>query len=63
MQVSLSGNVTISCYAGGEGTPYDGLYREAPLEIPERYLTNICTGRLHPEVQPLTVKKAFYICD
>ena len=47
-------NVIISCYARGEGTPYDGLYGEAPPEIPERYSTNICTGRLRPEVRPLT---------
>ena len=48
----------ISCYARGEGTPYDGLYGEAPPEIPERYLTDICTGRLRPEVQPLTRRES-----
>ena len=36
----VRGNVIISCYARGEGTPYDGLYGEAPSEIPERYLIN-----------------------
>ena len=55
---NLSGNVIISCYAWGEGTPYDGLYGGAPPEIPERYSTNICTGRLRPEVQPLTRRES-----
>ena len=27
-------------------------------EIPERYLTNICTGRLRPEVQPLSRRES-----
>ena len=58
MKVSLSGNVIISCYARGEGTPYDGLYGEAPPEIPERHSTNICTERLRPEVQPLTCQES-----
>ena len=37
---------------------YDALYGEAPPEIPERYSTNICTGRLRPEVQPLTRRES-----
>ena len=43
-----------------------GDYGEALPEIPERYSTNICTGRLYPEVQPLTCRESvlyYFVTD
>ena len=53
----------ISCYARGEGTPYDGLYREAPPEIRRGTQQIFVRGGSAPRFNPLPVEKAFYVCD
>ena len=61
---NLSGNVIISCYARGEGTPsmmaYTGRLRPKCRRGTQQIFV---WGGSAPRSNPLPVEKAFYICD
>ena len=61
---NLSGNVIISCYARGEGTP-SMMASTGRLPPKSRKGTQqiFVRGGSAPRSNPLTVEKVFYICD
>ena len=61
---NLSGNVIISCYARGKGTPsmmaYTGRLRPKSRRSTQQIFVRAGSA---PRSNPLPVEKAFYICD